>query len=84
MGLLDWSSVFSLTALHAALSEREWGNVRLILSCNYLQSDILEIIFKCRGALDIPFERSYALPANVWMLVDDNTYDNTILVSNPY
>ena len=45
--------------------------LRLIISNTYLHHDILEIIFHVRGTLDIPFEISYALPRDAWMLVED-------------
>jgi len=45
--------------------------IRLIFSSTYPHGEVLEVIFRVRGKLDIPFERSYALPSNAWMLVED-------------
>ena len=48
---------------------------RLILSNVYRQNTICEVIFYATGALNIPFEISYALPADAWILIcaDDNS-----------
>jgi len=81
MALIGHMNVFSRAALQEALARHNWDKPRLIISCTYMQSDILEIIFSCRGSLDIPFEKSYALPSDAWLLVD-SAGDN-ILVSNP-
>ena len=48
------------------------ASFRLIVGTMYEQRSILEVIFTVRGKLDIPFERSYCLDSDAWMLVADN------------
>ena len=47
------------------------GGIRFICSSVYTQRDILEAIFGAEGSLSVPFEISYALPKDAWMLVED-------------
>ena len=66
---------FSATTLNEALklfkqNDCEDTGFRLILSYGYVHREILEVIFNCRGVLDIPFEISYALPCDGWILVN--------------
>lgn len=68
---------FSSTALHEALklfkqNDRQDTGFRLIISKVYMHRETLEIIFNCRGSLDIPFEISYALPLSAWIIINDN------------
>ena len=70
---------FTSTALHEALIKMKsvvGGDcelqARLVISKVYMHQYILECIFNARGKLDIPFEVSYALPVDAWMLVEDS------------
>ena len=54
--------------------------LRLIISSTYNHHTILEVIFTSRSRLDIPFEVSYALPSDAWMLIVE---DEDIIFYNP-
>ena len=67
----DFSWVSLKDAVDRFVRETEVQPQRIIISSVYVQGDILEAIFKVFGGLNLPFERSYALPMNAWMLVHD-------------
>ena len=73
---LPLDTAFSVSALTEALNKMRYviGKevpIRLIISNVYPQYRILEIVSSTEESLNIPFEISYSLPANAWMLVED-------------
>ena len=68
---------FTIASLASAIQmiERDIGEdskFTLILGALYEHRDTLEKIFVVRGKLDIPFERSYCLHTDAWILTVDN------------
>ena len=70
---------FTATALQEAIrlirNESSLVNsFKLLLSCAYNQREVIEMIFRVRMMLDIPFEFSSVLPEYSWVLLDaDNS-----------
>ena len=73
----DFSSVMLNDALHTIKEsgiEPKDTFMRLLLSSEYRHHEIVTGIFECRGKLDIPFEISYILPRDSWLLFDDDSF----------
>ena len=62
----------SAIAIHEAIIQLGGDNIRLICGSDYTHHIVLESIFHDRGKLDIPFETSYALDGDAWMIVSTN------------
>ena len=77
---MDFSAAGLSEALAKMRNETGREEVRLIISNTYLHHQVCESIFYVRGKMDIPFEVSYALPRDAWMLVED---ENKVIFYSP-
>lgn len=73
----DICSILTVQSLQCAINilKEKDKNIKsfcLIVGHGYYQHQILEIIFNVRACLDIPYEISYILPMNDWILIDSS------------
>jgi hypothetical protein len=68
----DFTPVMFHEAIVLFREKFEHEPTRLLIGSGYRYSEILETIFFVRTKLDLPFEVSYALQRDAWILIDDD------------